>query len=100
MNFQSPTRSNKRPCVPKIVTNELKFFYGVKCIGEDVVLENFHIMLSKFSKIPQSTVIRLFQKESSYRYVHPNSLVSKKYVFEMSFFIIITKLLETSWKLY
>ena len=84
MNFQSPTRSNKPPCVQKVVPNDLNFFYGVKCIGEDVILENFHVVLSKFSQIPQSTVFRLFQKEISFRYVYPHSLVSKKYAYNFN----------------
>lgn len=80
MSIHLPTQLKKRPCVRKVVPPDFSIFYGVKSIGDDIVLENFHLVLEQLKEesVPQSTAFWLFQKEISYRYVYPNTLVSKQ----------------------
>lgn len=80
MSLHLPTQLKKPPCVRKVVPNDFSLFYGVKSIEDDIVLENFHTVLNKLREVPQSTVFWLFQKENSYRYIYPHTLVSKQYV--------------------
>lgn len=72
-------RKNSLNCSDQEKVHTPKLFYGIKCEGDQVNLDDFICIISNYSQTHPSKVLDLFNKMDSYSYLYPTNYISKWY---------------------